>query len=90
MRRILGAIACAVTLPPILIFVDAALFPRPQPMAAKFWIYWSIAGCLAGLFCGIGLAIKGSRWWALLVIPALVDGYLAVVLTLGGYLGYMH
>jgi hypothetical protein len=82
LRRTLGAIACALTLPPC---TFALFWPHifiPAALHSRYWEPWAIVGCLAGLTGAVALSLTGSRRWALLAIPAIADGWVAVELAI--------
>jgi hypothetical protein len=74
--------------------VDALLFPHSQSQSQShdfgFWACWSVAGCGFGLLVGAILPFFSSRWWALLIVPALVDGWLVLQIAIGMGIASMH
>ena len=64
-----AALVCAATLPPT--FLVAATGLRG---GGGLWMQWAMAGFVIGFLGGLGLAANGSRWWALLLVPAIADG----------------
>ena len=74
---IAGAILFAITLPPSAFVLLGPHVLIPAALHTRYWEPWAAGGFLAGLTGAVVLAMLSSRWWAILAIPAIADGWVA-------------
>jgi hypothetical protein len=73
----IGGMLTAITLPPSAFLVLGSGALIPAALHNRYWELWAAGGFLAGLIGAGVLAVKVSRWWALLAVPAIADGWVA-------------